>query len=246
MRVLDRDAHLLERENRVAAQVGSHVERRQIKVAALVEHLGAVGVLEVVVLQLRADVHDVAHLFGACGLALEHVARIAVEVLPFGRFDRAEHARHGVALGAPREDLEGGRLGVREHVRLAVQREAANAAAVEAHALLERVLELARDNGKRLHMAQHVAEPKAHEMNVAALDRFEDEVLIGAACHRQSFPWGFLTCFIIQSRVLQGCFGFRRAGRACLRLMRQRETETPRPHEKKRLRRAQPSSHRAL
>ena len=39
--VLDVDAELLEREHRLAADVGAGVERRQVEVAALVERLGA-------------------------------------------------------------------------------------------------------------------------------------------------------------------------------------------------------------
>ena len=58
--VLDVDAQLLERENRLAAQVRARVERRQVEVAALVENLGdaRLGLLgaEVEVLELRADV----------------------------------------------------------------------------------------------------------------------------------------------------------------------------------------------
>ena len=38
--VLDVDAEPLEREHRVAAHVGAGVERREVEVAALVEHLG--------------------------------------------------------------------------------------------------------------------------------------------------------------------------------------------------------------
>ena len=40
VRVLDVDPELLEREDRLAADVGAGVERRQVEVAALVEHLG--------------------------------------------------------------------------------------------------------------------------------------------------------------------------------------------------------------
>ena len=58
--VLDVDAHLLEREHGVAADVGAGVERRQVEVAALVEDLGdaalGLGVAEVEELELGADV----------------------------------------------------------------------------------------------------------------------------------------------------------------------------------------------
>ena len=54
VRVLDLDAHLLERHDRVAAEVARLVERGQVEVPALVEHLRAVGAAEVEVLELRA------------------------------------------------------------------------------------------------------------------------------------------------------------------------------------------------
>ena len=50
--VLDVDAELLERQHRLAAHVGAGVERREVEVAALVEHLGAVVVAEEEVLEL--------------------------------------------------------------------------------------------------------------------------------------------------------------------------------------------------
>ena len=58
--VLDVDAQLLEREDRLAAHVGAGVERGQVEVAALVEDLGdavlGLGGAEVEVLELGADV----------------------------------------------------------------------------------------------------------------------------------------------------------------------------------------------
>ena len=62
--VLDVDAELLEREDRLAAHVGAGVERRQVEVAALVEHLGrrrrsGFARAEVEVLELGADVEGV-------------------------------------------------------------------------------------------------------------------------------------------------------------------------------------------
>ena len=58
--VLDVDAHLLQRQDGVAAHVGAGVERGQVEVAALVEDLGhaalGFGRAEVEVLELGADV----------------------------------------------------------------------------------------------------------------------------------------------------------------------------------------------
>jgi hypothetical protein len=61
VRVLDRDAHLLERQHGLAAKVARDVERGEIEVAAVVEGLGALVIGEVEELELGADVHRVAH-----------------------------------------------------------------------------------------------------------------------------------------------------------------------------------------
>ena len=68
--VLDVDAELLQRQDRLPAHVGAGVERGQVEVAALVEDLGAAvagaRVLEVEVLELGPDVVGVeAEVLGA-------------------------------------------------------------------------------------------------------------------------------------------------------------------------------------
>ena len=106
VRVLDVDAELLEREHRLAAHVGAGVERREVEVAAVVEHLGrAVGVAEEVVLELGPDVERVeAHALGALERAPQDVARIALVRRALGREHVAEQARDALLLGAPRQD----------------------------------------------------------------------------------------------------------------------------------------------
>ena len=194
VRVLDGDAHLLEREDGVAAQVARVVERGEVEVAAGVEHLGARGVLEVVVLELGADVEDVAHVRGALDGAREHVARVALERGAVGAADVAEHAGDRVGLRAPRQDLERGGVGERQHVGFRLEREPLDAATIEAHAVGERVVELAGDDGERLHVAHDVGEPEAHEVHVAALDGFEHEVLLWIGGHRLVLSSKALPC----------------------------------------------------
>src|SRR5205085_2729058 len=59
MDVLDRDPDRLERAHRLLAQLAGGVHRRHREVAALVQRLGALVVLEEEVLELRADVEGV-------------------------------------------------------------------------------------------------------------------------------------------------------------------------------------------
>ncbi len=187
MRVLHRDAHLLQREHRVAPQVARVVEAREVEVAPTVEHLGALRVLEVEEFQLGADVEDIAHLRRLLHRARQHVPRVSLEGRAVGRADAAEHARHRIVLGPPGQHLERGGVGERQHVGFLGAAEPLDAAAVEAHAVGEGVFQLAGNDGERLHGAQHVGEPEAHEVHVAALDGLQHEVLVRVEGHDGSF-----------------------------------------------------------
>src|SRR5947208_1539243 len=58
MGVLDVDAELLERQHRLATEIGAGIQRGEVEVAALVEDLGRLAVAEVEVLQLSEDVRE--------------------------------------------------------------------------------------------------------------------------------------------------------------------------------------------
>ena len=77
--VLDRNPHRLERFDRLLAPLGGHVERGQVEVAAAVEDLRSIVVLEVEVLELGADVERVeAHERIRSIARLKTYARIAL------------------------------------------------------------------------------------------------------------------------------------------------------------------------
>ena len=171
MGVLGVDAELLERQHGLAPQVRAGVERGQIEIAALVEHLGGLGVAEVEVLELRADVVVVkAH--RACSLErpAQDVSRVALVRRALGGDDVAEHPRHALLGGAPRQHVERLGVGHRDHVRLLDRIEAGDRGAVESHPALERVRELGRVDRECLELAEDVGEPQADEANVALAD----------------------------------------------------------------------------
>ena len=178
--VLDVDAHLLQRQDRLAAHVGAGVERGQVEVAALVEHLRhavlGLGGAEVEVLELGPDVVGVeAELLGPLQGALQDPARVALVGLAAGHADVAEHPRDGVLfLGAPGQQLEGRRIRHRDHVRLLDRVEARDRGPVEAHAAVEGVLELGGVDREALQLAEHVREPEPHEADVVLLDHLDD------------------------------------------------------------------------
>ena len=176
MRVLDGNPHLLQGENRVTAQVGGHVVGGQIEVAGVVDRLGRLAVLEVEVLDLGADVHDVAGICRLLDHAAQHVARVAVELHASGRADVAEHAGNAVVFGPPRQDLERARIGKREHVGLGAAGKALDRAAVEAQPFRKCRIELARGDCEGLHLPHHIGKPHADEVDMALVDRLEDVI----------------------------------------------------------------------
>ena len=100
--VLHGHGHLLEREDRVAAQVTGGIAHRKIKVAHVVERLGRVLVGKVIVLQLGAHVEQGAGLLGLIEHAAQRIARIAGEGLAVGGAHIAEHAGNAVMARTPR------------------------------------------------------------------------------------------------------------------------------------------------
>ena len=75
---------------------------------------------------------------------LQYVARVRRRRLAVGGHDVAEHAGGRVHLAAPREDLEGRRVRVGEHVSLERPSQSLDRRAVEANALAEGALDLGR------------------------------------------------------------------------------------------------------
>jgi hypothetical protein len=183
MGVLDVDPHLLEREDGLATDVDAGVERGQIEVPALVEGLGdpvlGIGVLEVVELELGADVERLeAHRLGPVECAAQDPARIPLVGVAAGDLDVAEHASGAVLTRAPRQDRERRRVGHGDHVGLLDRVEPRDRRSVEPHSPLERVLELGGVDREALELAEHVGEPEPDEPDAALLDR-RDDVLGG-------------------------------------------------------------------
>ena len=170
MVVLDRDPHRLERPDRVAPDSRRGVEGRLREVAALVERLGAVLVLEQEVLRLRADVEGVeAHRLHPLERASEREARVAVVRLAVRRDDVADHP----PFQAVRQDAERRRIGDRDHVRLLDRVEARDRRAVEAHAVVERALQLAPRDREALQVPFEIGEPEQHVLDAAGVDLVE-------------------------------------------------------------------------
>ena len=167
--VLHGHGHLLERKDRVAAQVAGGVAHRKVKVAHVVERLGRVLVGEVVILQLGTNVEQVTGLLGLVEHATQGIARVAGERLAIGGAHVAEHAGDAVVARAPRQNLEGRGVGEREHIGFLGRGKALDGRAVKANALLKSDLEVLGADGKVLEATENVDKPQTHKADVTLL-----------------------------------------------------------------------------
>ena len=180
---LHRDAHRLEHRDRVAPEVVADAVRDVVEVAALVDrHRRLPG-------RRAGRGTGRTRSRGGCrrrspgrrpsaSVRLRTWRGSAYDGVPSGQQDVAEHPGGARRLGAPRQDLEGPRVGLGEHVRLGDPGEALDGRPVEADPLVEGALELGRRDGDRLEEAEHVGEPQPHEADVALLEGAEHELLL--------------------------------------------------------------------
>ena len=99
-----------------------------------------------------------------------HEPRVTLVGLPVGREHVAEHPPDLVLAAPPGKQLERGRIGHGDHVRLLDPVEPGDRRAVESHALLERLVELVLADGEGLERAEDVREPEPDELDVLLLD----------------------------------------------------------------------------
>ncbi len=169
-RVLHRDAHRLEAQHRLLAELRTEIVGGVIEVAGVVERLDLLLGAGVEELHLRADEEREALFPGPFEVALQHVAGIARERLAREHLDVAEHAGDGRVAVAAGQQLEGVGVGLGQHVGFLDPAVALDRRPVEGHALLERHLELGGSDLHRLEKTEHVGEPKSDETHAALLD----------------------------------------------------------------------------
>ena len=191
VRVLDGDAHFLEGEDGLAAQVNGLVVRDEVEIAAVIQHFRlALAALEVEVLQLGADIEGVTKLRSLRELALEDIARIGGAGLALGGDDVAEHPRDRTALlRPPRQQRERARIRHGDHVALVNPGEALDGRSVKTHALFQSLLQLADGDGEALQVPEDIGEPQADELDVVGLGLFENVLFVLHLC-----PNSFLDC----------------------------------------------------
>ena len=183
-RVLHRDAHALEPQHRLLAQLRTDVVRGEVEVAGRVERLRFGAGAEVEELHLGPDEEGEALLPGPLEVPLQHEARIAQERLAGRGLDVAEHPGDDGFVVGRREQLERVRVGLGDHVGFLDAAVALDRRAVEGHALFQGHFELGRRDLDGLQEAEDIGEPQPHEAHSALLDR--SQYVLELALHASS------------------------------------------------------------
>ena len=102
-------------------------------------------------------------------------------------FPVAEELHHPALGGPPGQDGHGGQVGAQYKVAFLHLHETGNGAAVEAHAVLQGLGQVAGQHGDVLLGAKDIAEGKADEFDVVVLHKIKD-VLLGRIAHN-GFPF---------------------------------------------------------
>ena len=157
--VLHPDTQFLHGEDGVAPEVVGHIQRRGVEIAAGVQDLGAGVIRKVKVFQLRTQERGVAFLRRLGQHALQGVAGVAGIRGAVGLQDVAEHPGHRPLIRAPGQDLEGGGVGLGDHVAFLNAGKSLNGGSVEPHAFGHSLFQLGRADSKTLHNSQNVREP---------------------------------------------------------------------------------------
>ena len=172
----DFEAHALEPEDDVPADVLSEVLRCEVEVAARVVRLrrraAVLVLLEEEELGFGGEVHVVAHLLGAVERALEDAARVALEGFAGGRVHHVTDEACGRALlGAPpRQDRERRGSGSRRMSDSWMRTNPSMTGAIEIDSLVERLLGLIGRNRDVLHRSEDVGELESEEIDVLLFD----------------------------------------------------------------------------
>jgi len=179
--VLHGNAHGFEGADGFFAQVPGDVGGGEVEERCFVQGAGRASVFwrsEVEELDVGCDEEVEAERAGFVEVATQHLARVATERRAVEIVDVAEHTGFGSVTVGPRQHDEGVGIGDGQHVAFLDPREAVDRRAVEAHAVLEGVLQFGRTDGEALEVAQDVGEPQTDQPNATFLDGAEHVVTL--------------------------------------------------------------------
>ena len=167
---LRENAHALQRQADLPADVLSFVLRRHVHIARLVEgFLGGLALLvqtEKVKLHLRTEAEFITLCRGVRHGPAQKGAGVSVKGRAVRVDDVAEHMRHPPALGAPGQLLQRVGVGAQEKVAALVHVKAADGGGVKGDAVVEGAGQLPRHDRHVALLAVNVAERHADELDV--------------------------------------------------------------------------------
>ena len=182
--VLDLDPELLERVNRVVAHPFRDGGGGEVKIAAQVEELRRLVILEIEGLHLTAAVTGEAQLLRPVHDAAKDEARVRGDRVARRGHHVAEHPARAAALHFPRQDGKGGRVRLRYHIRFLDACEAFDGRAVKGHAALKGARKLGDRNRHALQEPEDVGEPELRKPDAVFPNQGED--FAGGHCFHAS------------------------------------------------------------
>ena len=183
VRVFHPDPQVLQREDRLAAQVRGPVDGEAVEVPTLVEDFRPLLVLKIEKLQLRPHEIGVALVGDLLDRPLQDIAGIPLIGGPVRVQDITDHSGHRPIGRPPGDHLKGRRIGHGDHVALLNARKSLDRRPVEAHSLLDALFQLRGRDAENLLHPQDIREPELHEADIVILHRLQDILLCLALKH---------------------------------------------------------------
>ncbi|OPZ80744.1 MAG: hypothetical protein BWY76_03262 [bacterium ADurb.Bin429] len=159
MAVFDVNAHLLQRQHRIATQVHRFIAGDKVEITTLVQRFRLLRAAEVKIFRLGPHIEGEAQFTRFLQVTLQHLARVAFVWSAVGIKDIAEHARHRALTRAPGQDGEGAGVGHGYHVAFVNTREAFDGGAVKAYSLLHRLIQFLDRDAETFQEAEDISEP---------------------------------------------------------------------------------------
>jgi hypothetical protein len=191
-RVLHRDAHGLQGANCLLAQIPGDVGGGEVEERRLVQRSWRtpfLGRSEIEELDVGRDEEVESESARLVQVASQHLAGITAERRAIQIVDVAEHAGLGSVAVGPGQHHESVGVGDGQNVTLLNARETIDGRTIEAHAVLEGVLQFGGADGEALQIPQDVGEPQTNQPHTSFLDGAEHVItLLLQHVHSFSLP----------------------------------------------------------
>jgi len=175
VRILNDNAHILQRHYRLPPQIVRRVQRQIIKITALIRYLGLAVALKIKIFQLRTHIEKViAHGIHLGEISFQYVSRVTGVRLVVGTVEVAEHPRDGILLRPPRQDLKSRGIGLGYEIALVDPRETLNGRTVKTHTVGESFRQLVGCYGERFHRPQNIHKPDLDESDILLFHYFQN------------------------------------------------------------------------